>query len=475
MKILQLIATACVCLGGTTSYSVARPAHQKPNIVFIEVDDLNYKYSGLAEKKLLETPNIDRIAQSGTYFKNAMCQGMMCGPSRNSLISGLYPHSMGFYRNGQMGSFPKGTWMFPQALQKAGYFTSYIGKSHIKGYAGTKGGLGPDLGFDHSQHTAGRAVLLGKAKKGGAIDDWYFNFLQEEGLFETLVADSENKRNSTLAEDAYLDGFFTKATLDFLDGYKAKKPFFLWINYSLPHGPHDVADKYHTFSADDMPGVQKANFTPPEKLVKDTKRVKTDMKETQADYCAATTFMDRQVGRVLENLKKNNMLENTVVVFFSDHGIMMGDHERIHKGTLFRQITTPSLLVSWPKGFKQNTVVKTPVELMDVIPTALELADGSQFDERKINLGESLLPLLTGKGTYERKLAFGEVESYVAVSDGRYRLIRGEGHNLLFDDLNDPDNLTEISEQHPEKTAELAKAVDEWLSKTGPVIPPKGF
>jgi arylsulfatase A-like enzyme len=450
-------------------------AGNQPNIVFIEVDDLNYKYSGLAQNPLLETPNMDRIAQSGTYFENAMCQGMMCGPSRNSLVSGLYPHSMGFYRNGQMHTFPTGTWMFPQALQKAGYYTSYIGKSHIKGYKGTKGGLSADMGFDHIQHTAGRAVLLGKAKKGGAIDDWYFNFLQEEGLFQTLLEDSKKKQNSTLPEDAYLDGFFTKASLDFLDGYKTETPFFLWINYSLPHGPHDVDDKYHTFSPDDMPGTQKANFTAPEKLVKDTKLVKTDMKETQAAYCAAITFMDRQVGRVLDNLQKNSMLENTVIVLFSDHGIMMGDHERIHKGTLFRQITTPTLLVSWPKEFKQGVVVTTPVELMDIIPTSLDLADGLEFDERPINANESLLPLLTGKGTYERKLAFGEVESYVVVTDGQYRLIRGEDNNLLFDDFNDPDNLNNIAAQHPEKVAELGKAIDGWLSHTGPVLSPRTF
>ncbi len=454
--------------------AVSVMAEPRPNIIFIEVDDLNYKYSGLAENKLLETPNMDRIAGSGVYFKNAMCQGMMCGPSRNSLVSGLYPHRMGFYRNGQMRNFPAGTWMFPQALQKAGYYTSYIGKSHIKGYVGTKG-LAPEMGFDHIQHTAGRAVLLSKLKKGDHVDDWYFNFLREEGLFETLKNDSDKKQNSTLPEDAYLDGFFTKATLDFLDGYAANKPFFLWLNYSLPHGPHDVDNKYHTFSPDDMPGIQKANFTPPEKLVKDTHPAKKDMKQTQANYCAATTFLDRQIGRVLDNLKQNNLLENTVVVLFSDHGIMMGDHNRIHKGTLFRQVTTPTFVVSWPKNFRKNAVVTTPVELMDIIPTALELAGGLEFDERSATTSESLMPLLTGKGTFERKLAFAEVESYVVVTDGQYRLIRGEGNCLLFDDLNDPDNLDDISARLPERVEQLSKGIDEWFGKTGPALPPKSF
>lgn len=449
-------------------------AAQRPNIVFIEVDDLNYKYSGLATTKRVNTPNMDRIAESGTYFKNAMCQGMMCGPSRNALISGLYPHTLGFYRNGQMKNFPTRTWMFPQALQKAGYYTSYIGKSHIKG-CGKDRGLTKTMGFDHVQATAGRAVLLSAAKSGKRSEGWYIDYMRKENLFDTFIADSKKKRYSTLPEDAYLDGFFTKASLTFLEGYREQKPFFLWVNYSLPHGPHDVNERYHTYSPDAMPGTQKANFTPPEKLVKDTKPAKADMTKTQAQYCGAIAFLDRQIGRILDKLKQNKVLEDTVIVLFSDHGIMMGDHERIHKGTLFRQVTTPTLVISWPQTFRQNAIINHPVELMDVIPTALELAGGKEPDKRSMNTRESLVPLLTGQGTYKRKFAFGEVESYIAVTDGHYRLIRGEGHNLLFDDINDPDNLDDISEQHPQRVAQLGNAINAWLEKTGPIMPPNSY
>ena len=327
------------------------------------------------------------------------------------------------------------------------------------------------MGFDHAEFTAGRAVLLSKARKGQDIKDWYFDYLKKEDLYDTLLEDDKKKRYSTLPEDAYLDGFFTKASIDYLNQYKTNKPFFLWINYSLPHGPHDVNENYHTFSPEDMPGIQTANFAPPEKLIKDTKPAKPTMKKTQAEYCGAITFLDRQIGRIMQTLKDKKLIDNTVVVLFSDHGIMMGDHELIHKGTLFRQITTPTLIISWPKGFKKNAVVTHPVELMDLIPTALDLTGGSTWDTRPIKAGESLLPFLTGQGTFKRKLAFGEVESYVAVVDGHYRLIRGEGYNLLFDEIKDPDNLTDISDQHPERVALLTKAVDQWLSKTGPVRP----
>lgn len=462
---MKLHLKTALLLGLLTT--IAAQAAQRPNIIFIEVDDLNYKYSDVEGSNLLDTPNMDRLAKSGTYFKNAMCQGMMCGPSRNSLISGLYPHNMGFYRNGQLRTFPEGTWMFPQALQKAGYFTSYIGKSHIKGYK--KGDLTKEQGFDHIQHTAGRAVLLSKAKKGKQIKDWYFDYLNEEGLFDTLMEDHKKKQYSTLPEDAYLDGFFTKASIDFIEDYNAEKPLFMWINYSLPHGPHDVAKKYHTFKEKDMPGTQKANFEHPPKLIENARKAKPTMKKTQAEYCGAISFLDRQIGRVLEQLEKSKMLDNTIIVLFSDHGIMMGDHELIHKGTLFRQITTPTLVIAWPEQFKKGVVETAPVELLDLIPTALEVAGGEAYDTREYKATESLLPLLTGKGTFERKYAFGEVESYITVSDGHYRLIQGEGNNLLFDEINDPDNLTNIADKHPERVVELSKAIEAWIKKSGPI------
>ncbi|NQV34048.1 MAG: sulfatase-like hydrolase/transferase, partial [Phycisphaeraceae bacterium] len=276
-------------------------ATAQPNILFIEIDDLNYKYSSLSDKTLVETPVMDSLAKSGTYFRNAMCQGMMCGPSRNSLISGLYPHSMGFYRNGQLNTFPADTWMFPQALQASGYDTAYIGKSHIKALKGHER-MGPEMGFDHAEFTAGRAVLLSKARKGQDIKDWYFDYLKKEDLYDTLLEDDKKKRYSTLPEDAYLDGFFTKASMEYLNQVKKDEPFFLWINYSLPHGPHDVNKSYHTFSPEDMPGIQTANFSPPAKLIKDTRPAKGTMKKTQAQYCGAITFLDRQIGRIMQTL-----------------------------------------------------------------------------------------------------------------------------------------------------------------------------
>ena len=127
--------TLTILCGMAASVGAAASPHtnqDKPHIVFIEVDDLAYTHVGAFGSKTASTPNIDSLAKRGVLFKNAVCQGMMCGPSRNGLMTGLYPHNLGFYRNGQMKQLPQDVWTLPKALQRSGYYTAWIGKSHIR-------------------------------------------------------------------------------------------------------------------------------------------------------------------------------------------------------------------------------------------------------------------------------------------------------------------------------------------------------
>lgn len=449
------------------------PSPNRPNILFIEVDDLSYKYLGCFGSDLVKTPSIDSLAQRGVLFSNAVCQGMMCGPSRNCLMTGLYPHNLGFYRNGQMKQLPEGVWTLPKALQRSDYYTAWVGKCHVRPYGmrDNPDAMKTEMGFDFVRQTVGRAVLGSKEER----NDWYSDYLRGKGLYEQFRR--EFPVPSTLAEDDYLDGFFTKTAIGFLNNYQERQPLFLWLNYSLPHGPHDVNRTYlDQFSPETMPGPNKADFEPPEKLVKDTRKIESDekIKERQAAYCGGISFLDRQVGRILDTLRDRELLENTVVVFFSDQGVMMGDHGRVRKGTLFRQITNPCLVISWPKQFEQDTIVDSPVELTDLLRTSLDLAQASD-QEKGLTSGYSLLPLLTGQGDFGREMAFGEIEGYVAASNGRYRLITGEDVSLLFDEIDDPDNLHNISEEKPELVKTMKKHVEEWLETTGPALPKNSF
>ena len=455
-----------------------------PHIIFIEVDDLCYTYASPWGSKTARTPTLDRLAKEGFVFDHAMCQGMMCGPSRNSLVCGKYPHQLGFYQNGDLKKLPENSWTLPKALKKNGYTTAWIGKSHLKPFfAKKKDGdtFKPAFGFDHAVHTLGR-VLLGKGEDEGVggedAANPYMEFLEKSGHLARYKADAAAGRNSTLPEEAYLDGWFRRLTEDYIAAHDTAKPLFLWVNFSVPHGPYDVADPYHAPFADKpMPGVSKpTNFTHPESLIQRTKSYrKPELAiDAQRGFHANIAFMDAQVNRILAALEKKRMLDNAWVVFFSDQGVMEGAHGLIHKHTLFRQITQPSLIVRAPKAAGGGKRLSTPAELMDLLPTFLEA--GGVKNEKAPN-GTSLLPLLTGAADTAKRHVFGEIEDWIVVSDGQHRLIRSmKGEPLLlFDDVADPENLTNIAKQHADIVMTLSAAIDAWLKRTGARLPAKSM
>ena len=480
MKFLTQLAL--LFLTSATAVNQALAADSRPNIIFIEVDDLLYTYTSVWGSKTSPTPTLDRLAKSGFVFDQAMCQGMMCGPSRNSLISGKYPHQLGFYQNGDLKKLPEKTWTLPHELKRSGYTTAWIGKSHLKPYFGNKKEkTGEDtfnkfFGFDYSLHTLGRALVGDDDHEGGGKGDGpnpYMEFLEKNGLLKQYQADVKAGRNSTLAEDAYLDGWFAKNTVDYIAAHDTKKPLFLWVNFSVPHGPYDVADPYHEpFSEKKMPGITKVeNYTHPESLIKRTRSYGSEKKaiEDQRGFHANIAFMDHSVDRILEALKAKGMLDNSWIVFFSDQGVMSGAHGLIHKSTLFRQITQPSLIIRPPANMPAGKRLAQPVELLDLLPTFLEIGG---VKDTKAPSGVSLVPLFNG-GSIARTYAFAEIEKWITVTDGHYRLIRSvtdEGA-FLFDDIADPENLKDIAKEHPDLVKSLGAAIDDWLKQTGPRVP----
>lgn len=454
-------------------------AQTKPNIIFIEVDDLLYTYTSVWGSKTSPSLTMDRLAKAGFVFDQAMCQGMMCGPSRNSLISGKYPHQLGFYQNGDLRKLPENTWTLPRELRKNGYTTAWIGKSHLKPYFGSKKEkespetFNKAFGFDYSLHTLGRALVGDDDHEGeGGKDSGpnpYMLFLEKSGYLDQYKADAKDGRNSTIPEDAYLDGWFAKNTVDYIAGYDKSKPLFLWVNFSVPHGPYDVADPYHApFANAKMPGMTKvANYEHPESLIKRTRSYGSEKKciEDQRGFHANIAFMDHSVDRILTALKAKGMLDNSWIVFFSDQGVMSGAHGLIHKSTLFRQVTQPSLIIRPPASVAAGKRLAQPVELMDLLPTFLTIggATGSKAPN-----GVSLVPLFSG-GSIERTHTFAEIEDWIVVSDGHYRLIRSvkdEGA-FLFDDVADPENLRDIAKEKPEIVKSLGAQIDAWLKQTG--------
>jgi iduronate 2-sulfatase len=481
MTLLKKLLFAGLCIASLSAQA------QQPNIIWIEADDLMPRFMNKLGGGFGHTPNLDRLATEGIHFPNAVCQAPMCGPSRNGLLTNLYPHNLGFYRNGNLKNLPAGIWTFPPTLNDAGYQTAYIGKSHMRPPAdnpkASKNEMLEGYGFDYVNCTGERYMLWKFLKEGWDVsDNPYVKYLKQRGKYEQFLKDNDGYGNlSTMQEDVdYLDGFTTQVAIDWLSSERdADKPFFLWFNFCLPHGPYDVPQRWYDLVADlDIPAPKTDSFghDVPAPLLKDNHPVKSDAHtaKERLGEAANVAFMDAQIGRLLESLEQSGELENTVIIFFSDHSIFLGNHGRLHKGTLFEESLATSMIVSFPKQFPQDQSNPHPMELMDLVPTTFDLAGVIAPNDVAQN-GFSIVPLLKGEASNGRQLAFSEIIGAQSATDGRYRYITSEGVEILYDRKTDPYEMKNVAKDYPEITERMRKAVEHWMKTTGPVYPAKTF
>ena len=479
----------------TSSFISHQKKDKQPNILFVEVDDLTAKYLGCFGAEFAVTPNVDALAKNGVVFENSICQGTMCGPSRNSLIAGLYPHNLGFYENKQLPSLPKDVWAFPKALQGEGYETFWVGKCHVR--PSTQGikanspserkdkALQQQMGFDHVYQSAGRVVVLKTSKKQIAKGkgwkkgkDAYGDFLFENGLLEKFVEETDKQIPTTLDPDTeYMDGHFTTKAIEQMKSYEGEKPFFMWVNFSTPHGPFDVPQKYHDmFKAEDMPEIidpAAEQFEVPAHLKHSiNKKGKKGTAKMRAEYAATIAYMDDQVGRLFDFVNNSKFADNTVIVFFSDHGLMTGDHGLVHKTTLYKEVLNSSLIISQPKKYKASRVVQ-PVELLDLGKTVLDIAGADEATLNSCPNGFSLVPFLENKKYVRPEAAFSELEGFISATTTRYKYIHNEELPILFDLEKNPNETINFAKENPQQVAEMQKMVADWIERTGEVMPPQ--
>jgi len=461
---------------------------ERPNILFIEVDDLTAKYLGFFGANFAKTPRIDKLAEEGVVFTNAVVQAAMCSPSRNSLITSLYPHNLGLYHNLDLSNLPKGVWTFPKQLQKEGYRTIWVGKNHLipnrKGVGGDNpveymnNGMRKEMGFHDVFQSKGRSVVLQNAikqfKEKGCWDeniDAYGDFLFQNNLLEKFIADGFQSPSTLDPETEYMDGFFTTIAIEKLKSYKTSDPFFMWVNFSGPHNPYNAPEKYQRkFNKNDMPSnIESGDDF--EELPKEMRAHINDHGKSfdareRKKYSANINYMDEQVGRFIDFINTSRFKDNTIIVFFSDHGTMLGDHGLIGKETLFKEILNPSLIIHYPKKYaskKENT----PVELLDLGKTVLAISGAKQETLDKIPNGNSLLPLLKGECTFKGDgIVYSELRTVTSVFNGEFKYLDNEEFPVLFDLKENPDETINVINKYPEIAAYLKKEKDKWLEET---------
>ncbi len=477
MKPLVTLLLVSVCLCSAIPCMAAEGT--RPNVLFIISDDLNDSL-GCYGHPLAKTPNIDKLAERGVRFENAYCQFPLCGPSRNSMLTGLYPNSTGILSNAQIfrQTIPKHQ-SLSQAFRLAGYFAGRIGKLYhynVPKSVGTNGHDDPGswelelnpAGCDRLEEEPHIFSLL-PGRFGGTLS-WY--------------ASPKSDRYHT-------DGMLAADAEWVLERCAKQKdrPFFLAVGFYRPHTPY-VAPKtyFDRYALEDMPvvkGVKEDQADLPAPALGSYKR-EQDMltdelrRECVQAYYASTTFMDAQVGRVLDTLERLGLAENTIVVFTSDHGYHLGEHGLWQKMSLFEQSARVPLIIAAPKAAKKGTVAKAPVGLIDLYPTLTELCGVPAPDNLQ---GQSLAPMLDEPGTPGRGWTISQVTRRRQRPRGRFfgyslrtprwrytEWEQGKQGRELYDHDADPGELTNLANEpaHVETIAGLSRQLREATKETFP-------
>lgn len=466
-----------------TSPSASASASDQLNVVLIEVDDLNYKNLGYMGHPVAITPHLDKLAAQGTVFNNCIVQGTACAPSRNSLLTGTYPHNTGIYENQSKAGLPEGQWTFPAALERAGVYTSFYGKNHFRtfgldpraDYRTKNQYIGEQLGFTHTFSTGGKVAV--SARLHDADSDPYSEYLTQKGTYQQLVDAYANKSGQMidfpLDEEDYLDAFIINSSVDWMESFQKtkeaqEKPFFLWVDLTLPHPPMDTPAKYFEMYKDvELPDnipVRKEGL--PASLT-DQMNAK-DTEEYRRGYLAMITMLDAQVGKVTDFLDQSGLRKNTIIIFISDHGSMIGHHGLMAKKFFYKDVINSPLIISHPQ-FGQGRTINRAVELLDLSKTMLSLY-GCAEDDLAQSHGEDLMPLLSGEGIYERKFAHAEQTRDInMIQNAAYKLISYPDGDILYDLKNDPDELRNVIDDFPGIAKNLRQYKEGWLANSGEI------
>ncbi|MBI5685888.1 MAG: glycoside hydrolase family 127 protein [Verrucomicrobia bacterium] len=423
-------------------------ASPRPNVLFIAVDDLN-PMLGCYGRATVKSPNMDRLAADGLLFRRAYCQTALCMPSRSSLLSGYRPETLRNKAKPLTGNAPAGTISLPQLFRAHGYTTVSIGKvfhynnddpgGWVRRHTDTFASEGQwcDGYCSGYQLPANQALVQ--------------NYLQGRRLRAGLAASPIAEITDT-PDEKTPDGIIARRAVEELRALKqAGAPFFLAAGFYRPHMPLTAPKKYwdlYDRRAFKLP----ANFHQPDDGIRrddwgEVRRygdcpLSGPMPEDKAreiihGYHASITFVDAQIGKVLDELRRLDLDRNTIVVLWSDNGWHLGDHGRWSKPTNFESATRITLMISVP-GMSRNQKTDALVELIDIYPSLCELC---RVPPPGYLEGTSFAPLLRSPNRPWKTAAFSCLIDYTTVSirTDRYRFIRrASGQDELYDHHTDP-------------------------------------
>ena len=477
--------SACIAALSFTVFSccvVSAAMVRKPNVLFVAVDDLN-NHLGCYSNSIVQSPNIDRFAASGVRFDRAYCQFPLCSPSRVSLLTGMRPKTTRIFD--LQKDFRKGTNIpnvvtMPQLLRSNGYFVARVGKMFHYGVPGQIGtpGLDDPLSWEVAIYPRGRdrdeENKVTNLNRGQENPERNPNRPRPTNQLGAALAWHE----SDGTDDEFTDSLVADNAIRLLEEHK-DKPFFLGVGFYRPHVPWIVPKKYFDLyptekislpynppdDRDDIPPaalwVKKANYG----------RSDEELRRAIRAYYASITYMDKQVGRVLDALDRLRLTESTIVILWGDHGWHLGEHGCWQKMSLFEESARVPLIIRAP-GMKGNgNSSPRIVESIDIYPTVAEFCGVSA---PKNLAGKSLIPLLKNPQKSWNRPAYTQVTRGptnnvfmgYSVRTDRWRYTEwdnGVRGAELYDHQNDPREFTNLAqdEKYAATLKKMRKLLDE--------------
>lgn len=432
--------------------SDAQTSAARPNVLFLVADDLNCDLRSYGHPRV-HSPNIDKLAARGVRFERAYCQFPLCSPSRSSFLTGRRPNATRILSNPQgpkphFRDFIANTVTLPQLFRQHGYFVARVGKLYhycVPTQIGTSG-MDDAPSWEYVVNPAGRDKA-------------------EENRIFSLVPGSYGATLSWLASDGtefeQTDGLGATAAISLLEQNR-DKPFFLAVGFYRPHTPYVAPKKYFDLypldsiplpklSADDQTRTPAAAYDSAEE--EQETMTERQRREAIQAYWASTTFMDAQVGRVLEALERLGLAEKTVVVMTSDHGYHLYEHGLWQKMSLFENAARIPLIIAAPQVQGNGKSTTALAELVDLYPTLAELCS---LPAPKYLDGASLKPVLADPSHSVKDAAYTQLRrgDYLGHYHG-YSIRTARWRYTLWDDGKKGEQLLDM-EADAAETGNLA-------------------
>lgn len=438
-----------VSFGGAGSVfagqNTADESSEKPNILFVLADDLGYNDVGFNGSTDIKTPNLDGLAKNGVTFDAAYVAHPFCGPSRAAIMTGRYPHKIGAQFNlpedGSNIGVSADEPFIAQTMKSAGYFTGAMGKWHLgeaPEYHPNKHGFDEFYGFLGGGHNyfpeQFEKAYAQRVEQGMTNINLYLTPLEHNG--------------KEVRETEYITDGLSREAVNFVDKAAAKKePFFLYLAYNAPHVPLQAKEE-------DM-----AMFS----QIKDKKR---------RTYAGMVYAVDRGVGRIVEQLKKNGQFDNTVIVFMSDNGGKLGQGSNNYplkegKGSVQEGGFRTPMLVHWPKHVKAGSRFTHPVLALDLYPTFAGLGGAVLPEDKKLDGKDIWADIQANTAPHKDEFIYvlrhRDGYSDAAARRNQYKAVKNHNDEWkLYNIAEDISETKDVSAQHPAILRDMVLSMESW-------------